>query len=307
MNAYLLAGESKYKKWITEYMDAWLDRMKRNDWIIPSFVDLDGRIGGPDGQWWRNAYGWGFSPVNPVTGRREDRNRIPRALVGFSNALLATGDQKYVDAWRTMIEAVNSHARDAAGHKQYPTMYGADGWYGWRDTPWNVGALEVWYWSQRPQDRARLGRNAWVDFLDGRNSSYPEDALERDLKAIQQRLNALRADTTPPERRLADNMLDYNPAATDAMVQLMWGALLPGREGGLLNARLRYFDPDRKRAGLPEDVAALVSELSDSRTTVTLVNQPLLTVQLDPGCGGRLVVEMKRYANAPTVKHPWRR
>lgn len=341
MNAYLLAGESKYRKWITEYMDAWLDRMKRNDGIIPSFVDLDGRIGGPEGQWWRNAYGWGFSPVNPVTGRREDRNRIPRALVGFNNALLVTGDQKYVDAWRTMIEAVNSHARDVAGHTQYPTMYGADGWYGWRDTPWNVGALEVWYWSQRPPDRARIGRNAWVDFLDGRNSSYPEDVLERDLKTIQQRLNALRADTTLPARRLADNMLDYNPAATDAMVQLMWGALLPGREGGLLNARLRYFDPDRKRAGLPQDVAALVSALSDSRTTVTLVNlspsqprtvivqgggygehqlvnvtsgnqtvrinAPLLTVQLDPGCGRSLVFDMKRYANPPTVKHPWQR
>ena len=129
----------------------------------------------------------------------------------------------------------------------------------------------------------------------------------------------MRRDTTPPERRLADNMLDYNPAATESLVQLMWGALVPGREGGLLNARLRYFDPDRKRAGVPEDVAALVSELSDTRTVVTLVNlnpsqprtvivqgggygehqlvsvtaggkttpinAPLLTVQLGPGCG----------------------
>ena len=84
---------------------------------------------------------------------------------------------------------------------------------------------------------------------------------------------AMRRDTTPPDKRLADNMLDYNPAATESLVQLMWGALLPGRQGGLLNARLRYFDPDRKRAGVPEDVAALVSELSDTRTTVTL-DQP---------------------------------
>ena len=158
---------------------------------------------------------------------------------------------------------------------------------------------------------------------------------------IRQRLNAVRRDTTPPDKRLADNMLDYNPAATESMVQLMWGALLPGREGGLLNARLRYFDPDRKRAGLPEDVAALVSELSDTRTVVTLINlnvsrprtfvvqgggygehqlvsvtsggritpinSPLLTVQLDPGCGQKLVLEMKRYANTPTVLHPWHR
>jgi hypothetical protein len=349
MNAYLLAGEPKYKTWIVGYMDAWLDRMKRNGGIIPSFVDLDGRVGGPEGKWWSNAYGWGFSPVNPVTGRREDRNRIPRALVGFNNALLVSGDQKYVDAWRNMIDAVNSHAREGDGRKQYPTMHGAGGWYGWRDTPWNVGALEVWYWSQRPQDLARAGggpstsleAGGWVSFLQGRNPAYPEQALERDLKMIQQRLNTFRSDTTPPEKRLADNMLNYNPAATESMVQLMWGALLPGREGGLLNARLRYFDPDRKRAGVPEDVAALVSELSDTRTTVTLINlnasqprtvivqgggygehqlisvtrgakttainSPLLTVRLNPGCGEKLILGMTRYANRPTVRHPWRR
>jgi hypothetical protein len=358
MNAYLLAGEAKYKKWLVEYMDAWLDRMKQNSGIIPSFVDLDGTIGGPEGKWWSNAYGWGFSPVNPVTRRREDRNRIPRALVGFNNALLVTGDQKYVDAWRTMMDAVNAHARQIGGRRQYPTMHGADGWYGWRDAPWNVGALEVWYWSQKPQDLERVGGNGpstslgagasaslgesgWVGFLQGRNPGYPEQALERDLKMVQQRMNAVRRDATPPEKRLADNMLDYNPAATESMVQLMWGALLPGREGGLLNARLRYFDPDRKRAGVPEDVAALVSELSDTRTVVTLINlnssqprtvvvqgggygehqlvsvtrggtttpidSPLLTVQLDSGCGQKLVLEMKRYANVPTVLHPWHR
>src|SRR5206468_5029514 len=137
------------------------------------------------------------SPVNPVTGKREDRNRIPRALVGFNNALLVTGDQKYVDAWRRMMDAVNAHARDAGGRKQYPTMYGADGWYGWRDTPWNVGALEVWYWSQRPQDRTRAGGGGWLEFLGGANPGYPEQILERDLESIAKRLNAMRRDNTP--------------------------------------------------------------------------------------------------------------
>jgi hypothetical protein len=341
-NAYLLAGESKYKKWLVEYMDAWLDRMKQNNGIIPSFVDLDGKIGGPDGKWWKNAYGWGFSPVNPVTGRREDRNRIPRALVGFSNALLVTGNQKYVDAWRTMIDAVNSHARDVDGRKQYPSMYGADGWYGWRNTPWNVGALEVWYWSQTPKDLERIGtEDSWIAFLQGKNPSYPEQSLERDLNLVQQRLKAVREDRTPPEKRLADNMLDYNPASTDSLVRLMWGALVPGREGGLVNARVRYFDPDRKRTGVPEDVAALVSALSDTRTQLTLVNlnasqprtvilqggaygehqfvsvtrggettrinSPLLTVQLAPRSGEVLDLEMSRYVNRPTVLHPWHR
>jgi len=32
-------------------MDAWLDRMKHNSGIIPSFVDLDGTISGPASKW----------------------------------------------------------------------------------------------------------------------------------------------------------------------------------------------------------------------------------------------------------------
>ena len=183
-NAYLLTGEAKYRRWLVDYMDAWLARMQQNDGIIPSFVDLDGRIGGPEGRWWGNAYGWGFSPINPVTGRREDRNRIPRALVGFSNALLVTGDRKYIDAWREMIAAVNRHARQTEGRVEYPTMRGADGWYGWQRDPWSVGALEVWYWSMSDADRTRVGANPWLEFLDGRNAGYAETSLERELAGI---------------------------------------------------------------------------------------------------------------------------
>jgi hypothetical protein len=315
--------------------------MKQNHGIIPSYVDLNGKVGGPEGKWWGNAYGWGFSPVNPVTGRREDRHRIPRALVGFNNALWVSGDQKYVDAWRNMINAVNANARTNNGRVEYPTMHGAQGWYAWQSRPWDIGALEVYYWSMKHADLDRLAGNEWIAYLQGQNSSYPETALRRDLNAIQSRLDAMRRDRLPPEKRLADNMLGFNPAATASLVQLMWGGLLPGRDGGLVNARLRYFDPARKRAGVPEDVGALVSKLTDRETVVTLVNlnttesrtlvmqggaygehqfesvtigerttrinSPLLTVQLNPGSGERLTLRMKRYANPPTVLHPWHR
>ena len=341
-DAYLIANEAKYKKWIVDYMDAWLARMKSNGGVIPSYVALDGTVGGPEKKWWGNAYGWGFSPLNPVTGRRENRNRIPRALVGFSNALLVTGDQKYVDAWRAMADAVNSHARTTSdGRKEYPTMFGADGWYGWQREPWNVGALEVWYWSQRADDRARVGNNAWIEFLEGKNPGYAESALGRDLASIPRKVAGFRADKKPPELRLADNMMDFNPAAVGALEQLMWGAFPPGRAGELLNARLRYFDPARQRAGVPEDVGALISELGDTRTVVTLVNLSAsesrtvvvqggaygehqivsaesdgkntavnsnqLTVRLAPGAGAKLALTMRRYAKAPTVAFPWSR
>jgi hypothetical protein len=117
--------------------------------------------------------------------------------------------------------------------------------------------------------------------------------------------------------------------------------LPPGVDGGLANARLRYFDPVRNRAGVPEDVGALISEMTDTKTVVTLVNlnrtkprtvivqggaygehelesvrigqkttpihSPLLTVQLNPGSGQRLTLQMKRYANSPSVLQPWHR
>jgi hypothetical protein len=360
-NAYMVANEPKYKKWIVDYMDAWLDRMRQNGGVIPSYVShQDGRVGGADNTWWGNAYGWGFSPVNPVNGRRENRNRIPRAMVGFSNAVLVTGNQKYADAWRTMMGAVNSHARPAvapnSGQKsavnppassagvhprQYPTMHGAEGWYGWQDHPWNVGALDLWYLSMRPDDLARVERNGWVAFLQGTDAAYPETALRRDLETVARRTAAFRADTTPAENRLADNMLNYNPASIASLTQLMQGALVPGRDGGLLHARLRYFDPAGKRAGMPPDVAALVSELTDATTVVTLVNtsenvprdvlvqgggyaehrfesveiagqtRPLnaraFTVRLEPGAGAKMTLTMKRYAATPTITRPWER
>jgi hypothetical protein len=340
-DAYLLANEPKYRRWIVDYMDAWLARMRQNGGVIPSYVALDGTIGGPERKWWGNSYGWGFSPLNPVTGRREDRNRIPRAIVGFQNALLVTGDRKYIDAWRAMADAINSHARTVDGRKEYPTMFGADGWYGWQRTPWNVGALELWNWSQRPEDRARVGANDWLEFLEGRNPGYAESALRRDLASIPRKVEVFRRDARPPEKRLADNMMDANPAAVTALEQLMWGALPPGRAGELMNARLRYFDPVRRRAGLPEDVGALVSEIGDMRMVVTLVNlsatetrtvvaqggaygehqiaqvewngknesinAPDFTVLLAPGAGARLTLTLRRYTNAPTVRFPWDR
>ena len=197
-------------------MDAWLDRMKQNGGIIPSFVDLDGTIGGPAGKWWGNAYGWGFSPVNPVTGKRENRNRIPRALVGFNNALWVTGDQKYVDAWRRMIDAVNANAQTIDGRTQYPTMYGA------RRMVRLAGAA---------MERRRAGGLVLVDEARGSGacrqtrgslSCRARTRLSRDGAAERSEgdCDASRAHAarhTTAAERLADNMMDFNPAAVDAI------------------------------------------------------------------------------------------
>ena len=89
-------------------------------------------------------------------------------------------------------------------------------------------------------------------------------------------------------------MLDLNPVTTTALIQLTQGGMEPDRRGNLVNSRLRYFDPARKRAGLPEDVAALVSEMSDTGTVVTLVNVSTTaprTLVVQGGAYGEHVIE----------------
>ncbi|HAA76245.1 TPA: hypothetical protein DCE37_14110, partial [Candidatus Latescibacteria bacterium] len=64
-NAYALTGESKYRDWMLEYTDAWVERTKANNDLIPSNIGLDGTIGGEaDGKWYGGCYGWGFSVIN---------------------------------------------------------------------------------------------------------------------------------------------------------------------------------------------------------------------------------------------------
>src|SRR5262249_49723568 len=112
--------------------------------------------------------------------------------------------------------------------------------------------------------------------------------------------------------------------------------------GGLLHTRLRYFDADQRRPGLPPDVAALVSGLDAESVTVELVNasafQPRslivqagafgehsfteartlhqaatarvtidgkhLRVVLPPSQAIKLRLGMRRYVNHPSYRHP---
>ena len=173
-NAFALTHESKYKDWLLNYVDAWLNRMRANKGIIPSNVGLDGVIGsGAGGKWYGGVYGWGFTVRDPATGRLSDRNRATLSLTGFGNAVLLTGEGKYLEAWRTMIDTVNEQGRRIDGKMMYPTMYGDKGWYGFVPAKFSSSALQLWYWSMNPGDRERLGDDAWLSFLEGKNPGYP--------------------------------------------------------------------------------------------------------------------------------------
>ena len=85
-------------------------------------------------------------------------------------------------------------------------------------------------------------------------------------------MEEMRQDTTTPDTRLSDDMNHINPATTETLTQLMLGGLPTGRAGYPLHCRVRYFDPQRQRAGLPEDVAALVEGMTADEATLHLVN-----------------------------------
>src|SRR5205807_4863753 len=109
LNAYMLTHEAKYRRWLLEYVDAWAARMEANGGIIPSNIGLDGRIGGAcDGKWYGGTYGWAFSVKVPQSGATAHRNAHARGFVGFMNAYVLTGDDRYLEPWRKQIDAINA-------------------------------------------------------------------------------------------------------------------------------------------------------------------------------------------------------
>ncbi len=341
LNAYMLTEDKRYRDWILEYVDAWVERTDANGGLIPTNVGLDGTAGGEcDGRWWGGVYGWGFTVVVPQTGELAHRPSFQgRYPYGFGNALLLTGDQKYVDLIRRVNEIVNSNSKQENGEPLYPHMYGDDGWYDFTSERFSPGDLEVYFWSMDDKDAELVAGDEWVSYLRGGNPDFPVAALERDLETVRHRIEGVRQDKSTPDTRMSDDMNGLNPAITDALTNLMLGGLPTGRVGYALHSRVRYFDPKERRAGIPEDVAALVDRMDATETSLTLVNtnqvetrtvvvqggaygeHQVKTVELDgvstgvdrshfavrlePGCGTRLTITADRYVNQPTCAFPW--
>ena len=272
--AYAITGEDRYRDWVVDYVDAWLERTEQNSGIIPSNVGLDGTLGGAcDGKWYGGVYGWGFTVTVPQTGARANRPACySRPCYGFAHALQLTGDRSYGEAWGNVLDAVRANAKEEDGQTVYPRMYGDEGWYDFAPKPMNRGAQEVWFWSMREADRERVADDPWVQYVTGENDNYPEAALAAEFARLRDRVARMRDDASTKDTRLSDVSLPMNPALTDQLTQLMMGGLPTGRRCHTMHCRLRYFDPEKRRAGVPPDVGALVERMTDDSVTVSLVN-----------------------------------
>lgn len=192
----------------------------------------------------------------------------------------------------------------------------------------------------------------WIDYLRGNFPEYPMKALREAFQRVRLGVQLIEADRTTPDTRRADTphgkavRRDYEipnaviGAVTGSLINLTMGGSQPLWSGGLLHAELRYFDQDRLRPGLPEDVAALVTAMTRESVHVTLVNlnqadsrevtvqtgayaehqcervevnnrtvpvdSSSFRVSLAPGAGASLVIHRRLMANKPTLSLPWR-
>ncbi len=354
--AYLLTHEAKYKRWVIEYVDAWRDRAANNGGNFPSNIGLDGKIGGEwGGKWYGGIFGWN-SPDDGL------RNYVLRGIpAAFGQAAMLSRNMAYISPVRRQVDNIFAAARTENGEVLLPHYYGESprpgsgqaggkvGWYGYRQGEFfPTGALgnlsettiELYLWSLNPADLKRILPNppdrrsvqGWIEFLQGTRPSYPLEALQQEQQDVRR-----------TAERTSKKASGYgaSPVAFESLANLTLGAANLYGSGDVLRSQVRYFDPDRRRAGLSEDVAALVEKIESDSVTLTLVNTsrtasrrlivqmgaygehqatslrlgdktiplntPHFEVQLAAGAGDTLVIGIKRLVNDPTLRFPWER
>jgi hypothetical protein len=337
MTAFMLTGDRKHADWVLEYAGAWRDRILQNGGNTPTNIGLDGSIGGEwGGKWYGGTFGWNFDPES------NSRNYYMRGVrIAMGNAFLLTKDPAYLEPLRRQLDNLYAVKKEENGRILLPNKHGDNGWYGYVPNEHFDVQRDLYLWTMDKRYLDRLARDPWISYLLGKNAQYPEQTLRSAIADVRRRVAGFRGDTSTPDTRALDHAQRFTPVVTTPLVNLMNGGNEPGTSGNVLHVRLRYFDPVQRRAGIPEDVAALVDSIEDSAVAVTLVNlsqtedrevvvqagaygehtvtevtmgdqrwpvnTPSFTVRLAHGAGARLRISMQRHTNKPTLDLPWDR
>jgi hypothetical protein len=370
-HAFMYLGDEKFRRWTLDYLAAWEERTARNGGLIPDNIGLSGEIGEyNDGKWWGGYYGWrwphgAFTILEPLS-------------VAGCNAMLMTGDAKHLNLLRSQLDKLWSLGRDEGGQWKVPCRHYDEGWRDFRP-PHPMFGIYLWNMSMDEEDAQRAERGwphelfdvvsdrysgygktsgghmgfngntaQWFRYIRGNYPDYPETILRTNYEMAARQIENFRTDEFDPatmdhyrESMTIHQWQQLTPVMVEALTQLTMGGPMHVYHGGLQLSRLRYFDAEGKRPGLPDGVAALVSELSDDAATVTLVNtdamverrvivqagafgehefssmsvdgsapRPLsgrwVEIVLAPGAGARLVLGMRRFAQAPSYDTPWK-
>jgi len=305
-NAYLYTGEEKYKNWVLDYIRVWMERRDQNGGIVPDNIGPSGQIGElMNGKWWGGYYGWRWP--------HGARNIVEPACVEGGCAMLLTGDDSYLDLCRSQLDLLWSLRKEEDEVVKVPARHGDQGWFDYR-CPDPLYYIHLYCLSQSAQDLARLDEvfperegfqnlnprwymgkagvcppTAWFAFIEGRNPGYPDQMIESTYAGICEKLDRLENDDTDPEKRECYHFHALNPVVPEGLVQMTTGSPAAIYNGGLLHAPVRYFDPETRRTGLPEHVAALVEEVSRDSVSLILVNTDVVdsrTVLIQSGTFG---------------------
>ncbi|MEW6754340.1 MAG: hypothetical protein AB1505_25650, partial [Candidatus Latescibacterota bacterium] len=304
-HAYLHTGEEKYRCWVGDYVEAWMERAARNGGLVPDNVGLSGRIGEyTGGKWYGGYYGWTWP---------HGWHHLGDAVISAAqNAALLFQDRSYLDFPRRQIDLLMAQGHEENGTLRVPYFHSDLGWSG--HAPLAARYLaHLWTCSMDPGDLERIRRTRdhegqdyarvhslftkhggghdapWLAYLMGEYPTYPEEILRHNHAQVYQRLAYMRDDRQDPAAYGDWYLQVRNPLTVEGLVQLTLGGPLFQYNGGLLLVRLRYFDGEGRRPGLPPDVAALVTELADERAVVQLVN-------LSPVASRRVVVQAGAFA-----------
>ncbi len=299
-NAYLYTGDEKYKRWVLDYTGAWLDRMRRNNGIMPDNVGPTGKIGEHrEGNWWGGQYGW-----NCYSGY----NIMFHALtIAAECALLLSGDFGYLEVVRSQVKLLVDNAmKRADGHLISPARYGADGWQylQWNPTTGREESfrlqemVHLYHASMSEDDRDLIAyirdndkERDWGDvganggeknggetelarfqYYDGKNPEWPARILSAEYAWALKTFQETQSDDRTTEEIISTNRMPSTPVLTKGLTQVTLGAPQSVYNGGLLRATVRYFDLDGGRPGLPADVAALVDSVASDSAGIQLVN-----------------------------------
>ncbi len=319
--AFLYTGEEKYRQWVLDYVAAWAERTRRNGGIMPDNIGPGGQIGERiSGKWWGGYYGWRWPHGAWII--------LESTLIAGCNATLLTGDPAWFDLHRSQADLLWSLRRDEDGVTKVPFRHGDVGWFDFRP-PVPDTYVRLYAVSQREDDRARLEerfpgwrawRNeprffkagaypplGWFAFVEGAHPDFPERTLDDTYIGICRRLERIEADTGDPETWDVHHWQDLNPVVPEGLVQMAMGTPGAVYHGGLLHASVRYFDPLRRRSGLPPGVAALVERVEPGAITLTLVNTDLQDahdVIVQAGTFGEHVFTLAQWAGPAQAQRP---
>ena len=290
LNAWILTGDSRYREWIEQYVGAWRERAAANDGVVPDNVGPDGVVGSLlDGRWYGGHYGWswphgwysvgsaaavGALAAATATGDDSYLDLVRPALdavIAHGKVLpFAESDSSIRSKWYPQLGPAVT-----VPTLLVPFRHSDRGWFDYNPMLASV-PMALWHHASDPADRQRLAdlrersgydwrtvrsfrskeeaghEEPWFTFLAGDNPDYPEKMLAAAQAQARHRLARMRAyrggDVAEADIHLWQQS---NPVVTEALVQLTWGGPQVIYNGGLQQARVRYYDAIRRRPGLP--------------------------------------------------------